>query len=68
MLEVANGLQKNFPSNRQYYFWTILMSLFVFCDERSPEDVRQLHGKLAQGYIKRAASLVSPLDVSWMNL
>lgn len=42
-----------------------MMSLFVYKDEwRYGDDVRQLHGRLAQGYLKRAATLVQPPGVS----
>ena len=65
VLEAVNALQKNFPGDRRYYFWTILMSLFVYEDEwEYSKDERQLHGRLALGFIKRSATLVPRPDVS----
>lgn len=49
------SLQKNFPKQRKYYFWAILLSYLVATAPASSETDRKLFGTLAYRMISKAA-------------
>lgn len=52
------SLQKNFPKDRKYYFWSIFLSYLISIDDASSETDRKLFGTLAYRMISKAAAEV----------
>lgn len=52
------SLQNNFPKERKFYFWAILMCHLVQIDDSIPEKDRKLFGTLAYRMISKAAQSV----------
>lgn len=50
------SLQKNFPRERKYFFWAIVLSHLIASDERSSETDRKIFGTLAYRMIAKAAA------------
>jgi N-terminal acetyltransferase B complex non-catalytic subunit len=58
------SLQKNFPKERKYYFWAILLTYVLATDAESSDMERKLFGTLAYRMISKAAADVPANPVS----
>ncbi|KAJ5215950.1 uncharacterized protein N7498_002357 [Penicillium cinerascens] len=63
--KAAMSLQKNFPKERKYYFWAIVLTHLLATDAASSETERKLFGTLAYRMISKAAAdvPVNPADL-----
>lgn len=55
------SLQVNFPKNRKYYFWAILLCHIMSSEPSTSDAERKLFGTLAYRMISKAAESV-PAD------
>lgn len=62
------SLQKNFPKERKYYFWAIVLTHLLATDAASSETERKLFGTLAYRMISKAAADVPVNAVSILSL
>ncbi|KAJ6108395.1 Cytoskeleton organization protein (Dec1) [Penicillium sp. IBT 18751x] len=63
--KAAMSLQKNFPRERKYYFWAILLTHLLATDAASSDMERKLFGTLGYRMVSKAAAdvLANPADL-----
>ncbi|KPI45548.1 uncharacterized protein AB675_463 [Cyphellophora attinorum] len=57
------ALRKAFPSERKYYFWTILMNFLTQKDTKTAEKDRETYGKLAYALVSKSAQSMTAEQV-----